>query len=480
MSTLPDAFGASLAGGRPEPELLARLGEPDPRAAAAAFARLLDLPPLRERAAWLGTELARGAAPAAGAAALADLALERPDIGSLLERAPWLPRLLAGSRALARVLLRRPDLADELKGSPPPPPTPLPADAPLAGFEALREHKYRGLLRIAARDLAGRDFRRGLRELSDLADGCLAAALASVCGERGVPPPALFALGKLGGRELNFSSDVDVLFIYEADSPEADLARNRELLPVIRAFKAKLEERGPLGFGYRVDLDLRPEGPRGVLANSVQAALTYYESFGQEWERQAMIRLRRVAGAEAPARAFEAGIAPFVWRRTLDPTVLERVGGMKARIERERREAGRDLDRELKEGPGGIRDVEFLVQALQLLLGGRDPSLRSGNVLDALDALARARALPEAAAADLADAYLWLRRAEHALQMDEERQTHLLPRSPAALAALARRMGYERETAEDARNALLGDHEAVRARVRRRFQELVIREAEEA
>ncbi len=479
MSELARALGAALAAGRTEPELLARLGEPDPAAAAAAFGRLLALPPLKERAAWLGAELARGASPGAGAAALADLALHRPDIGLLLDRAPLLPRVVAASRALARTLLRRPDLADELAGTPPPPPHARPGEPLPVDFEAIREHKYRGLLRIAARDLGGRDFRRGMEELSELADACLCGALAAVCGEARVEPPALFALGKLGGRELNFSSDVDVLFIYAADSPEIDLARNRELEPVIRAFRSRLEERSALGFGYRVDLDLRPEGRQGALANSVQAALTYYESFGQEWERQAMIRLRHVAGPEEPARAFQEAVAPFVWRRALDPRVLERVSDMKARIERERRDAGRDLGRELKEGPGGIRDVEFLVQALQLLLGGRDPSLRSGNVLDALAALARARALPEEAAADLSDAYLWLRRAEHALQMDEERQTHLLPRSPTALAALARRMGYPQETAAEARDALLGDHEAVRARVRRRFHELVIREAEE-
>jgi glutamate-ammonia-ligase adenylyltransferase len=331
---------------------------------------------------------------------------------------------------------------------------------------------------VAARDLGGRGFEGSLAELSALADACLAAALACAAAETGVEPPSLLALGKLGGRELNFSSDVDLLVVYEAPPTlEADFERNRAVSRWVRAFRAGLEARGAGGFGYRVDLELRPEGPTGPLANSVDAALSYYESFGAEWERQALIRLRRVAGPEAPARALLEGVAPFVWRRSISPDALRAVRAMKQRIERERRAAGRDLEADLKEGPGGIRDVEFLVQALQLFLGGREPSVRSGNVLEALEALAAVGALPERSAEELARGYLWLRRAEHAAQLDEERQTHAFPRDARGQLALARRLGYPEPDAEAARARLVADWTLVRSEVRAHFDELLPAEA---
>ena len=222
-----------------------------------------------------------------------------------------------------------------------------------------------------------------------------------------------------------------------------------------------------------MDLELRPEGETGPLANSVDAALSYYESFGAEWERQALIRLRPVAGPAAAADALVHGLAPFVWRRSISPASLRAVREMKERIERERRDAGRDVEYDLKEGPGGIRDVEFLTQALQLFTGGREPAVRSGNVLEALEALAAAEALSGETAAALASAYLWLRRAEHAAQLDEERQTHAFPREAGAQRALARRMGYADDDAEAARARLLDDWTAVRSEVRSHFDELL-------
>jgi len=222
-----------------------------------------------------------------------------------------------------------------------------------------------------------------------------------------------------------------------------------------------------------VDLELRPEGKSGSLANSVDGALSYYESFGAEWERQALVRLRHVAGAPAAARAFEAGIEPFVYRRSISPDTLGAVREMKHRIERERRSAGRDIEHDLKEGPGGIRDIEFLVQALQLLFGGRDRSVRTGNVLDALEALAAADALPEPIASSLAAAYAWLRRAEHAIQLAEERQTHQFPRDPEAQLALARRLGDRDPSGKTARGRLLDDWTATRTEVRAHFDRIL-------
>jgi glutamate-ammonia-ligase adenylyltransferase len=281
---------------------------------------------------------------------------------------------------------------------------------------------------------------------------------------------------KLGGRELNFSSDVDLLFLYPVPPGGDALARNQEVGDLVRHLKAKLEATGDEGFGYRVDLDLRPEGRSGVIANSVDAALGYYETFGQEWERQMLIRLRPVAGPSGAGEAFAREIAPFVYRRHIDPGVMRSVRDMKARIEEERRRAGRDLEVDLKEGPGGIRDVEFLVQSLQLFHGGGEQSLRTGNVLDGLEAIERLGLLPSATVAALATAYTWLRRAEHALQLADEQQVSRLPREQPAQLALARRMGYADADAQLARSRLLEDWTAVRTEVRAHFEALVLAE----
>jgi glutamate-ammonia-ligase adenylyltransferase len=468
-----EELAVSLAAGAASAEALARAGEAEPERALAAFAHARTQPELATCfASWAPCAL-RSARPAFAAEQLAALA-ERAAEPLGLARLPALPGLLGNSGFLARLLLARPalrhDLASGVDGSPPPPE--VAAVAP--DWEAIREAKYRGLLRIAARDLAGRPFRQSLGELSELADRCLAAALACAAEETGVAPPTLLALGKLGGRELNFSSDVDLLFVYEApDSLEADFERNRAVARLVRALRAGLEGRGALGFGYRVDLELRPEGETGPLANSVDAALSYYESFGAEWERQALIRLRAVAGPRKPADALLSGLAPFVWRRSISPESLRAVREMKHRIERERREAGRDIDYDLKEGPGGIRDVEFLTQALQLFTGGREPAVRSGNVLEALEALAALGALSGEEVLALGGSYLWLRRAEHAAQLDEERQTHAFPREAGAQRALARRMGFAEADAEAARARLLDEWTAVRSEVRSHFEELL-------
>jgi glutamate-ammonia-ligase adenylyltransferase len=475
MQPLAAAFLARLERGEPDRETLRRVGESDPDAAAATFLRATREPELAAtREVWVPA-LLRSARPGFGAQCLAELAQKRRAAGCEpldLNGAPVLPLVLGSSNFLARLLLRRPDWADELRGQQPQPPDPAPVEG---DWTEIRLAKYRGLLRIAARDLLGHRVDESLRELSDLADRCLTAALERAVLETDTEAPALLALGKLGGRELNFSSDVDLLFVYAAEPDEDDLERNRAVGRLIHRFKGQLDAPSADGFGYRVDLDLRPEGRTGVLANSVAAALGYYESFGAEWERQMLIRMRPVAGPGPVAEAFTRGITPFVYRKLIDPSVMQSVREMKTRIEMERRQAGRDLEVNLKEGPGGIRDVEFLVQSFQLFYGARSSELRTGNVLDALAVLGRLGLLPEAVTSALADTYRWLRRTEHALQLAEEQQTSEFPREPAGQLALARRLGYANAEGKLAREQLLDDWTAVRSEVRGHFEALVLR-----
>jgi glutamate-ammonia-ligase adenylyltransferase len=474
MKLLAADFAESLRRGEPRIEALRTVGDPDPGAAAASFSLALEEPGLAPHAETWVPALLRSARPGRGAERLLAVAREHRKAGGMfdLRRTPSLPLVLGSSDFLARLLVRHPDWVEELE---PPLSEPTRIEPIAPDWDAIRDAKYRGLLRIAAGDLSNRPFRESLRALSNLADACLISAMQCTARELSASdPPMLFALGKLGGDELNFSSDVDLLFLYDASAGGDNLERNQRAANFIRHLKKRMELPTEKGFIYRVDLDLRPEGVAGALANSVTAALGYYERFGVEWERQMLIRLRLVTGPAAPANAFCEGIRPFVYRRSIDPAVLRAVRDMKHRIEAERREERRDLEVDLKEGPGGIRDVEFLVQAFQLFLGGRTPEIRTGNTLDGLEALGRFEMLPEDTAAELSTAYLWLRRAEHAQQLVEEQQTSRFPRYPSAQLGLARRMGYDQASGDDARARLIDDWNRHRAHVRAHFDDLVL------
>ena len=258
MNELARRVIESLRTGEPRAEELARAGALDPSADAAAIAAAAsdpDLAPQLET--WLPALLASAGA-GAGARRLVSLAAATRERGMRgLVAGDVVARVVGNSNVLGRWLVREPDWAPDLAGELAPAPAPAPVDG---DWSALRRAKYRGLLRIAARDSA-RPFEAGLAELSDLADGVLRRALVIASGER--EPPALFALGKLGGRELNFSSDVDLFFVCEAPPDErGDLARE-SAAAVVQELKRRLQERTDEGFAYRVDLDLRPEGAAG-------------------------------------------------------------------------------------------------------------------------------------------------------------------------------------------------------------------------
>ncbi|MBE7558008.1 hypothetical protein HS125_03280 [bacterium] len=316
-----------------------------------------------------------------------------------------------------------------------------------------------------ALDILGRaDIENTARQLSELADALIEAADAHVftqlCGRFGPPQTsdgrpaeyAVIAMGKLGGRELNFSSDVDLIFIYRGEGktqPSGGLGRS---LPNEQFFQRRASEAIALlsqpteeGLIYRVDVRLRPDGRVGQLARSLEAVALYYESFAAGWERQALLRARPVAGDAALGRAFMETIRPHAFRKYVD---MVEVNDTLFAVESLRRAARRQfsdpetLARHLKQRPGGIRDIEFLVQLVQMLYGGQYPEIRVEGTPAALRRIHQSGLLSAADFDNLLGAYLLLRRVEHRLQMAEDRQVYSLPADHDELARLAWRLGF--------------------------------------
>lgn len=314
---------------------------------------------------------------------------------------------------------------------------------------ALRRVRSGLALALGIGDLAGLlSFEHLVQALSDLADESLETAVAAALAERtpGEAPRgfAVIALGKLGSRELNYSSDVDLVFLFD---PARLPLRPREdageaAVRIGKRVAELLQKRTEDGYAFRVDLRLRPSPEVTPIALPVEAAIGYYESSALPWERAAFIRARFVAGDAEIGRYFLDAIHPFVWRRSLDFGAIGEIQSITRRI-RDHYAQGQAFGPgfDLKRGRGGIREIEFFTQIHQLVHGGREPSLRAPATLDALAALAAAGRIDTAAANALADHYRLLRTIEHRLQMVEDRQTHELPRAPAALDNVARLHG---------------------------------------
>ncbi|MFZ4515596.1 MAG: bifunctional [glutamine synthetase] adenylyltransferase/[glutamine synthetase]-adenylyl-L-tyrosine phosphorylase [Acidimicrobiia bacterium] len=346
--------------------------------------------------------------------------------------------VVCASRSLTRALSTRPELISTLADCD----TPLThvalrasltdaLDAAVAPMEALRAWKQEQLLRIAARDLLGfADLPTVGRELAALAEMCLAGALRIA---EPTIPFAIIGMGKLGGAELNYSSDVDVLFVH--DGPLAEGER------IAKAVLTAMTKPMPQGIVFRTDANLRPEGRSGALSRQLVGYQAYWDQWAQAWERQSLIKARPVAGDVALGNAFTEAAQHFVWNDALDPDAIRSVRAMKQRSEALLRQQGRDTT-ELKRGTGGIRDIEFAVQILQLVHGRHDPALRRAATLDALDALARGGYIEREDAVRLDESYQWLRTVEHRLQLVDEQQTHTLPGDPAAGMRLANVLGF--------------------------------------
>jgi glutamate-ammonia-ligase adenylyltransferase len=315
----------------------------------------------------------------------------------------------------------------------------------------LRQRRHALALAVALGDLAGElPLEDVTRLLSDFADSAIDEAVSAAIAERTPDAePAGFtviAMGKLGSRELNYSSDVDLLLLFDPqtlprrardDAGEAAVRIGRRLIEL-------LQKRTEDGYVERVDLRLRPSPEVTPIALPVDAAISHYESSALPWERAAFIRARAAAGDIALGQRFLDSIQPFVWRRSLDFGVIEEVRQISARIRdhfAQGSEIGPGFD--LKRGRGGIREVEFFVQIQQMIHGGRDSSVRAAATLDGIEALHAAGRIDDSMAAELADAYRLLRTVEHRVQMVEDAQTHLLPANEAALDNVARLHGLK-------------------------------------
>jgi glutamate-ammonia-ligase adenylyltransferase len=375
-------------------------------------------------------------------------------------------------------------------------------ETPVSGTTAalaasLRRAKRQMALAVGLADIGGAwGVERVVGALSAFAEAALQLAVdhlllrAAARGEVQMADPAepsvgsgfvVLGMGKLGARELNYSSDIDLVLLYDPaplQSARADGAMGEDgsgeraacFSRIARGLVALMQQRDADGYVFRTDLRLRPDPAATPPAVSLPAALIYYESMGQNWERAAMLKARPVAGDLVAGQGFLDAIRPFIWRRGLDFAAVADIQAMKRRIDVHRGDGARPVAAiggfDLKLGQGGIREIEFLAQTLQLVWGGRDPMLRDPTTLGALRVLARAGHISRAGAGELAEAYVLLRRLEHRVQMVADRQTHVLPQGGAELDRFAVFFGLA-DGAALAR--LLGGHLAC---VRRRYAEV--------
>ena len=358
--------------------------------------------------------------------------------------------IISSSDFLFRLISRRPDvislIGEEFQLDS--------ADlARIQDFEGLRRFKYRALLCLSWMDITGRyDYTQILSGLSQLAESIIQKAFRiahspdthdKICNWMSV-----FALGKLGASELNYSSDVDLIFVSanaEDLGIEIDLLQST-LINSIQKVSQSIEEVTVEGFLYRVDLKLRPWGSSGPLCMSLDATEHYYEASSEPWERFAWLRSRVIAGSDDIASALKSRLQPFVFSRSLSTEDLDRFIQIKQDMSRARKKRGHW---NVKVGEGGIRDIEFFAQVLQIVNAGEHKNLQKTNTMEVLSGLHSAGLLSETEKRELSESYLFLRRLENRLQMVDERQTHELPENPKARLKIARSLKIEGESNDE-------------------------------
>lgn len=347
--------------------------------------------------------------------------------------------LFAASPFAARLARTRPDLLESALRDPAAKELDLPdpetsEDADFA--RVLRHARAREMLRIMFRDINGQaKLPETLRDLSAFADRAVMGAAQwhrarmrdpSPTDENGEPVPfVILGMGKLGGEELNFSSDIDLIFAYPDPASDREQAQSYFIRLGQKTIKA-LDEVTADGFVFRVDMRLRPFGSTGSLALPFSSMETYYQNHGREWERYALIKARPLGEPTAAGAELIDLLRPFIYRRSLDFHVLEELRTMKAKMERNARQE--TLEDDLKHGPGGIREAEFIVQSAQLIFGGREPVLQQTSWMRTLEAMNRCGKLTDGDVQLLLDAYSALRTVENRLQMIDDQQTHTLPK----------------------------------------------------
>ena len=354
------------------------------------------------------------------------------------------------------------------------------ASAHHAQMTAVRMFRMEEILKIALRDILRKaDLVDVMLELSMLADVIIGQSLSFIRESMneiyGAPGPDAFSvisLGKLGGEELNFSSDVDLIFVYGTEVGETSgvttaqgvtknrISNHEYYCKLGESFSRFLSFNTPAGFAYRVDLRLRPEGQRGDIALALRGYEMYYESWGRAWERAMLIRARPVAGEEHLGREFLEMIRPFVYRKYLDYSSIDEISRLKTRIDSTFKQG------DIKRGYGGIREIEFFVQALQLIYGGREPLLRERSILKALHRLLQKSLIGHEDFSALSDNYRFLRTLEHRLQQLNDIQTHAVPSGKKELRVLGKKMGLQ----DDA--SFVRDLDRRRAKVRTIYDSL--------
>ncbi len=381
--------------------------------------------------------------------------------------------IVSHSRFLFHYLLRHPDSMAVIGATGPE----LPRAAGRHDSTSLRRCKYRELLRIAGADLEGSvPYQQVLSDLSRLADQATAAVLDLAAP---VPPPGIdtlaesvcvFGLGKLGAAELNFSSDLDLIFV-SANGADGDIgAFQTHLQDGLRRFSRLMEEKGEDGFLYRIDLNLRPWGRSGPLFMALDDTEHYYEASSDAWERIAWLRARPIAGSAAIGGDLLGRLQPFIYRRSLGSDDLDRFISIKNEMASARRRRGQW---NVKVGEGGIRDIEFFVQILQLVNAARHPALKCTGTLQALAGLVDCGLVPAEESRDMRAAYLFLRRLENRLQMIDEQQTHELPEDPGRRLLLARSLGLPGASDDDRLEAFETELLVNRSVARRAFEQIL-------